>query len=226
MVRDVVEDDVVPAAGLGEVVGRVVDDVVGADRPDELEVARAGDGRDLGTERFRDLDRERADPARGAVDEDRGPRPDVGVVAECLEGDEAGHRHGGGRLEGEVGGLEREGVLGRRRCTRRTSRCPAEDLIARLEMGDGGADRFDRPGDIRATNDVLGLAEPVDRAGDVRQPAHDRPVGDVDARGPDADQDLVLADRRLLDVACMKDGGGAVGVLDDGLHDGLLRFTV
>ena len=47
MVGDVVEDEVVPLLAPGEVVAGIVDDMVRADRPEQCEVPRAGDGGDL-----------------------------------------------------------------------------------------------------------------------------------------------------------------------------------
>ena len=64
MVRVGVDDPVVAFAGLRVVDRRVVEDVVGAERAHEVELGGAGDAGDLGAERLRDLDRERADVAR------------------------------------------------------------------------------------------------------------------------------------------------------------------
>ena len=61
LVADEVDDHVV-AAGMGrDVVGGVVDDVVGADRSDEVDVASAGDSGHFGAVRLRDLYGEGAD---------------------------------------------------------------------------------------------------------------------------------------------------------------------
>src|SRR5919204_561551 len=67
---DRVEHDVDVADRLGEVDRRVVDHLVGAEPLDELPLAPAG-GRDhVRAERFRDLDRDVADAAASAVDQD------------------------------------------------------------------------------------------------------------------------------------------------------------
>ena len=70
MIVDVIEDQVVALLALGEVFFRVVDDVIGAERPRHLHVARAAHGCDFGVERLRDLHRECPDAARCAVDQD------------------------------------------------------------------------------------------------------------------------------------------------------------
>ena len=67
---DVVEDEVVLLSAPGEVVAGVVDDVVGADRTDQVHVPGAAHAGDLGPERLGDLHRERADAAGGTIDED------------------------------------------------------------------------------------------------------------------------------------------------------------
>ena len=64
VVAHVVEDQVVAGPARGEVGRRVVDDVVGADRPDELEVPGAGHAGHLGAKGLRDLNGERADAPR------------------------------------------------------------------------------------------------------------------------------------------------------------------
>jgi hypothetical protein len=132
------------------------------------------------------------------------------VIAKGLEGDEPGHGNGSGLVEGEACRLRRQCVFGDGRVlgkgpTKPTA--PAEDLVAGLQPGHAVADGFDRPRYVRPSDGVLWPAQPVDRAGDVRQAAHDRPVGWIDPGGPDANQHLVVADLGLVDVACLQDRG-------------------
>ena len=96
----------------------VVDDVVGAERPDEVELRPAGDAGDLGAHRLRDLDRERADVARGAVD--RGPGRPGRIVRPFRLSERPGAR---GRPSAAAwprsrsscpSGIGEEGLLGRR----------------------------------------------------------------------------------------------------------------
>jgi len=77
-VADVVQDDVVVRIAVGEVVRRVVNDVVRADRTNQLDISSATHAGDLGTERGRDLDGVGADPAGGAVDQEPAARPAPG----------------------------------------------------------------------------------------------------------------------------------------------------
>jgi hypothetical protein len=92
-----VKDEVPVARPVGDVVAGVVDDLVGAERPDEVELAGAADPGDAGAERLGQLDRERPDAAGGPDDQDplpawisptsrrpwRAARPEMGTAAAC-----------------------------------------------------------------------------------------------------------------------------------------------
>jgi len=218
VVAYVVEDEVVLPPGLREVLPAVVDDVVGADRANQLDIPGAAHAGHLRAEGLGDLHRERADPTRRAVDQDRLPGRDMAVIAKRLEGDHRRHRDRRGLLEGDVDRHPCKRVLGGRGVLGIGAAAPAEDLVARAEPGHAAAHRLDRPGDVGPANDVLRLAQPVDGAGDVRQPAHDRPVGGVDPCRPNANQHLIVGDRGLVDLASLHHLSRAVRVLDHGLH--------
>src|SRR2546425_12014074 len=135
MVRHVVEDEVVAVPVLGEVLTRVIDDVVGADRAHHLHVLRAAYAGHLGAERFGDLDGERPDASGRAVDQYLLTWLYLSLLAKKLECGGCGHPDGRGLLEREVGRLRHE-VVGRPgRVLGEGPRAPAEDLIARLEVG-------------------------------------------------------------------------------------------
>jgi hypothetical protein len=61
-----VEDDVVAVAGVGEVLPGVIDDVVGAERPHQVQLAGAADAGDFRSQCLGDLHGVAADTARGA----------------------------------------------------------------------------------------------------------------------------------------------------------------
>jgi hypothetical protein len=67
-VADQVQHDVVPLPVTGEVLDGVVDDVVRADRPEQVHVPRAANTGHLRTERLGNLHGERADTASRAID--------------------------------------------------------------------------------------------------------------------------------------------------------------
>ena len=157
MVARDVDDDVVALGALGEVVLGVVDDVVGADRSDHLELARrihAGHVRAVG---LGELDGEDADAPAGAVDEHGLARSHLAVVADTAKRDQAGGRHGRGLLEGEVGRLRPQRACGDRRVLgERAAVAPlvalqalTEHVVTAREPGHVASDRRDAAGDIR-----------------------------------------------------------------------------
>jgi hypothetical protein len=95
MVGDEVEDHVVAGAAGGEVLGGVVDHVVGAEGAYVLGLAAAADARHLGAHGLRKLHGESADAARRAVDEHVLPGGHPGEP-EALQGGVARYRHGSG----------------------------------------------------------------------------------------------------------------------------------
>ena len=64
-----VEDDVVAAIHAGKILASIIDDMVGADIAQHVGLVAMVDGGDLGAHSFRDLQREAADAAAGAVDQ-------------------------------------------------------------------------------------------------------------------------------------------------------------
>src|SRR5579872_967048 len=108
MVRHVVEDEVVAPPVSGEVLARVVDDMVSADRADHLRVLRAADSGHLGAESLGDLYGERTDATGRAVDQDLLAGLDLALIAKQLESRRCRHADGRGLLKSEVGGLEQE----------------------------------------------------------------------------------------------------------------------
>src|SRR6185437_7166343 len=89
-----VQHQVVAPRPPGEVLGGVVDHLVGADRGDQAGVARAAYAGDLRAERAGDLHGEGADAARRAVDQDLLAGPQPAVVAQAAQGGQRRHRHG------------------------------------------------------------------------------------------------------------------------------------
>src|SRR5580704_3535558 len=78
LLADRVEDDVVGLPVLREVFLSVVDDLLGAQVCDELQVLSAALRGDVGAEVPGELDRRGPDGSRGAVDEEGPPLPDLG----------------------------------------------------------------------------------------------------------------------------------------------------
>ena len=90
-----------------------------------------------------------------------------------------------------------------------------------------GADRDDRAGHVGAADAGLGGAQAeAHDAHQVGLAGHQVPVADVDAGGADADEHVVLAGGGSGDCRVVQDVGGAVPVLDDGLHGARVRLDL
>src|SRR5579872_5061942 len=91
VVRHVVEDEVVAPTVLGEVLVRVVDDMVSPDGADHLHVLRAAHAGHLGAESLGDLHGKRPDAPRRAVDQNLLSWLYLALIAKKLEGGGCGH---------------------------------------------------------------------------------------------------------------------------------------
>ena len=118
-----VEDDVVALAILADVAVRVVDDVIGSQRPHEVQLLRARHGRDVRSEGLGDLHGEGPDASRCADHEDVLTCLHTPMVAQRLKSRDGRDRHGGGLLEAQVRRHPRELVRFRARRTRQTKHC-------------------------------------------------------------------------------------------------------
>ncbi len=76
----------------------------------------------------------------------------------------------------------------------------AEDVVADLELGDGGADGLDLAGELDAEDPVLRPAKAGEEAGEERLRAAPAAVRPVDRGGVDLDEDLVVFRDRPLDL--------------------------
>ena len=132
--------------------------MIGADRADEIHVRGAAHAGHLRAEGLGDLHGERAHAARRPVDEDLLPRLDLAVIAKQLESGGCRHANGGCLLEGEIGRLLDELILGSARVLGERTSAPAEDFVSGTEGVDLRADRFDSPRDIGSRNCCLWLA--------------------------------------------------------------------
>ncbi len=202
--------------------------MVGTERADELEVAGRAHAGDLGTPGVRDLDGGRADATRRAVDEDGLPGPDLGELDHRPvrgQGDERHARHLLGREPGRdaTEPTRPDGDLLGDRAERRErgpvqAVDPAEHLVADGEPGDLRADGLDGPGqvrtdarDLRGPHAGLGAHEPGEAD-------HEVPVLRVEGGRPDADEHLVVGERRWRLVGEGEHVRPAVLVEADGLH--------
>src|SRR5881409_3141552 len=105
MVVNVVEDHVVTLVALREIFFRVIDDVIGADRSDKIDIARAANRRNLRAKKFGDLNGERSDTSSRAVNENLLPGLNISL-AQTLQRNESGQRQGGCLFKGDVRRLQ------------------------------------------------------------------------------------------------------------------------
>ena len=156
-IHDVVHDDVVLPATLGEILARVIDDVIGAKRADQLDIPGTAHARHLGAQRLRDLHGESPDAARGAIDQYLLPGLERGAVAQRLQRREARHVDGSRLLEADTRGFQRQvAVLGDRHVFGERAVAAAEYFVAGLELRDARADGLDGAGEIGAVRGSFG----------------------------------------------------------------------
>jgi hypothetical protein len=208
-----------PWPPLGEVLAGVVDDVVGADRPDQVQVPGAAHAGHVRSEVLRELDGEGAHAARRADDQDLLPWPYPPLVAQALQGGQPGQRHGRRLLEGQVGGFQSQGffrdggVLGEAALLD-----VGEHLITRVEPRHGRAGRLDLACHVAAEQAALRPAHPGLRAHDVRHAPHEVPVARIHRGRADADQHLAVLHDGCIDVLELQRVGWAVLVVGDRLQ--------
>ena len=180
---------------VGEVRAGVVDDVIGADRADQIGLGRAAHPGYLGPEVLGELDGVAADASGRTNDQDLLPWLDAPGVAQALKGGEPGHRDGGSLLEAQRGRLAdqrafpRGGVLGERAAG------DTEHLVPGGESGHGRADRDNRARHVQSGHAVPRPAEPeAQQPHQIRLARHHMPGAPVHPGRPDLDEDLVVAD--------------------------------
>src|SRR5262249_3206778 len=195
-----VENEVVAGVLTGEVLTLVVEDAIGAERSRLLEVPRAADRGHMRAERLRDLDGERSDATRSAVDQHPLACLEPSVVPQPLQGGQAGDRHRGRLLERGVGWLpdevRRAHVLGE---------CPvltAEDLVAGLKVGDILADGLHDSREVDPEQRILRAHGSAARnePEDPRPAAQRVPVELVERGRADADEHSFGAQRGPFDL--------------------------
>ena len=217
-----VENEIVVARAVAEILAGAVDHVIGAIPADQVDLRRAANARHLGAERLGELHRERAHATTRADDQHLLPRQHPALVAQTLERRDARDRHRRRLLEGEVGRFGRQAtgrhghVLGERAVA---AGLATVDLVARPELPHVLADRLDAPRDVVARYARPGRAQPQSHeAHQVGQTGRQVPHAGIDARRAHAHQHLVVAGHRSFDLAQVQNLGWAVRVLHDRPH--------
>src|SRR2546428_9781303 len=145
MVPGDVEDQVITLPISREVLSGVIDDPVGAKRPDHVHVPRAAHRSHVRSERPSDLDGKGTHASRRPVNQDLLPGPTVSFVTQPLQAGDCRHRYRGRLLKCQVGWLPDDSNLANGDILGKGPYAHAEDLIAGLKFGQVPANRLDPP---------------------------------------------------------------------------------
>jgi hypothetical protein len=217
-VPDRVQDQVVSLLLVREVLRRVVDNLVGAYRPDHLHVPRAAHADHVSAQRLGHLHREGAHASGSTVHQHALAWLQLPVVAQRLKGRLAGKRDRGCFSEAEALRLGHQILLAAADVLGERPPAPSEHLVAGLHAGHVGPDPLHHAGYVHAGNGPLGSGEPRHRAHEEGLPSHGQPVQGVDRRGEDPHEDAVGAHHRHVDLLQPQDLWWPVLATYDGLH--------
>src|SRR5207253_5487903 len=145
VVRNEVEDQVVPLPRQGEVLYVVIDDVARPDRKDQVNVSGPTHARHLGAKSSGDLDSERAHASGGAIDQDAITLLEAAPITKRLERGASCKRYGRRLLEREPVGLVQARPFIDAYVFSKGAIAPAEYLIAGLNVSHVLANRLNVP---------------------------------------------------------------------------------
>ena len=217
MVPNEVEDQIVTLISLGKIFFRVINHVVGADRSDKIDIARAAHAGHFGAERFRDLHGERAYASGRAVDQDLLPGLNFSFVAKTLQRGDRRHRDRSRLLECHVRRFQNDCSI--RQNTHVLGDCAvfsAEYFVARFEVRYVFANCFNGSGIVDTQSSVFWFAQ-VRRAGEKPQAA-DSEVEWIYGSRANSDQDLVVIRNRLFDFFNLENLGTPIFAMGNGFH--------
>ena len=221
LLADGVEHDVVGLAVGREVLDRVVDDLVGAERPHDIDVVGVAHSGDQGAHVLGQLDGGGADRTRRAVDQDALPGSEAcprqaGHAEDCAIAHRSRllERHAG-RLRRDRSALPHAQVLGVRS---EPVSVDAEDLVA------DGKLRHSRPGfdddsrELAAEDRPLRPSQPCEGPDEPGRPRAEAAVGPVHRGGVHLHEHLVVGRDRPLHIEDPQDVGSAVLGVDHCAH--------
>ena len=186
----------------GEILSRVVNDVVRANGTRRFQIPRAAHTSDFGPKRLRNLHRKRPHTAGRTIDENLLPGLDPSLIAKPLQSGDRSHRDGGSFLKRNIGWFQRQSVFTSGCILGESTRAASKHLIPGMKPRYLAANGFHPPGDINAHSRVFRFAQPPKQAGDTT--FHAMPVRGVGGRRMNPNQHLTVAGSRFLHILELK----------------------
>ncbi len=159
-----VDDEIETTRACGEVFARVIDNVVGAERAEQLDVTCAADCGHLRAKGLGNLDGEGGDSASAAVDEDSLIGLQMTFVAQGYQRSYRSDRNSGGMFERDGSRFVTQSCFGSDGIFGASTASRSEDFIARAEAGDPGADLLDDTGEIEPEERFLRVGQTCSKA--------------------------------------------------------------
>ena len=145
------------------------------------------------------------------------------MIADGLQRGASGHRNRRRLFVGDRSRLRDEPRLAAASVFGERPARDAEHLVARAEPRDSRTDRLDLAGNVATWTPADRIA-PTHHAEKGRFAAHQVPVKGICCRRANPDQDALVVDRRLVDLAKLEILRRPVSVVGDGFH-GCLNLT-
>src|SRR5204863_4542177 len=163
MVANIIEDHVVTQVALGEFSFGVIDNVVGSNWSDKIDISCAANSRDLCAKRFGDLHGKGSYTACRAVDQHLLPGLNLSL-AQALQRSKSGQWERGDLLKRDVRRLRGQCSLGSTCILRQSAARDAEYFVTWFELRLVFADGFHLAGDVLPKARVSWFAQPEDQA--------------------------------------------------------------
>src|SRR5438552_511390 len=215
MIADQIENEIVTLIRLGEIFFRVVDHVIGADRPNKIDIASAADAGHLSAICFRNLHRKRADTARSAVDQNFLPFLKFSVAAQALQRRNRRNRHRARFFESDVPRLEHNRpVVTNADVFRKRAGFRAKHFVTWFERGYVFADRFNSASEVSTRSRESRFAQSGNNASASRMHSIQR----IRPRRAHFDEDLIVCRSRLFDFFELQNFGRTVFTINNSFH--------
>src|SRR6266480_1416979 len=148
----------------GEIILRVINDMVCTNRAHYVQIPRAAYGGDFSPKRFGNLHRKRTDTTRCTINQNLLPLLNVSFIAKALQGDECRLRYGCCFLKRYIGRFQDQCIFRNRDIFGKTAKtilgCVSEYLITWLKLFYISANCFNPSRNVRSEYRVFGFEKP------------------------------------------------------------------